>query len=63
MKTNRRVIFPPPRNSKEEALLEVRSQMWSQTFEDYVNENCKEDGVQKNEQLTKSQERAEGRRK
>ena len=57
MKTNRRVIFPPARNAKEEALIEVRSQMWSETFNEYVSKNCKEDGSQKTEQLSKSQER------
>ena len=41
MKTNRRVIFPPGRNAKEEVLLEVRSEMWRQELEKYIDDNYK----------------------
>ena len=57
MKTNRRVIFPPGRCSKEEATIEVRNRLWNDIVEKYMVDNCKEDGSQKTSQLSKAQDR------
>ena len=40
MKTSRRVIFPPGRPIKEEAVLEVRKEMWTNLVKQYIEENC-----------------------
>ena len=60
MKTSRRVFFPPGRNAKEEAGLEVRMGIWMNEYKKFMEENTKEGGEQVTKQLTPSQ--AAGRR-
>ena len=55
MKTSRRVIFPPGRTAKEEATLEVRTNLWREILDSYVAKHCKEDRTQETGQLTKGQ--------
>ena len=57
MKTSRRVIFPPGRTAKEEATLEVRTNLWREILDSYVAKHCKEDGTQITTQLSHKQER------
>merc|ERR1712112_405058 len=40
MKTNRRVIFPPGRDVKEESVLETRIKMWRSLMKEYMKKNC-----------------------
>ena len=55
MKTSRRVFFPPARDIKEEAVLEVRKELWSNVTLQYIRENCDQLGNQTSTQLTRSQ--------
>ena len=57
MKTNRRIIFPPGRPTKEEAVLEVRKEMWTNLTKQYILENCDQTGRQNTDQLDKAQTR------
>ena len=57
MKTNRRIIFPPGRPTKEEAVLEVRREMWTNLTQQYIKEKCDPKGKQITHQLDKSQTR------
>ena len=50
MKSNRRIIFPTGRPPKEEAVMNVRYQMWMDSVRRY-REKETEDGVQRSEQL------------
>ena len=52
IKTSRRIVFLPARPTKEEAVLEVRTEMWKDMFDTYMKKNCKEDGTQVTEQVT-----------
>ena len=56
MKVNRRIVFPPGRDSKEEAEMEVRKQTWMEIASRYIRDNCKNKGEQDlSKQLTKEQ--------
>ena len=55
MKTNRRVVFPPGRPAKEEAVIEVRNKLWTDIVEEYMRNNCDEKGKQKTKQLDQKQ--------
>ena len=55
MKTSRRVVFPPGRGAKEEAVLETRKAMWQGVADRFMRENCKEDGSMDETQLTTDQ--------
>ena len=54
MKSNRRIIFPSGRPTKEETVMSVRLQMWMDLVKKYREEETK-DGVQRSEQLDSSQ--------
>ena len=57
MKTSRRVTFPPGRPIKEEAVLEVRKELWTSLTNKYIEEKCDKLGNQTSDQLSKSQMR------
>ena len=49
--------MPPPRPSKEECDLEVRTSLLMEEFKKYREENCDQKGNQKNKNLNDNEER------
>ena len=54
MKVNRRIIFPVGRPPKEEAMMDVRLNLWIDIVRKYLIEETK-DGVQRSDQLYRDQ--------
>jgi hypothetical protein len=57
MSTNRKVIMPGPRSAKEEALLQVRRDLWIKESNEYIRINCNKDGEQDNVNLSEAAQR------
>ena len=63
MDNNPRVGLPPPRPDKEEDVLGAKELIWSDITMSFIKKNCREDGNQKVDNLTKQQRRGIGKLK
>ena len=57
MDTNRLVMMPGPMSAVEEAQMEVRRTMWMKEADQFIKENCNEDGSPKENNLNERRER------
>ena len=52
-----RLCLPGPRPQREEALLHAKEVIWQETISNYRRNNCREDGTQLKDNVTKSERR------